>query len=172
MYFMVLGVFNVLVGVCADRAFAASKMHQDYIAHEEEQQMMGIMRDVRQMFVDMDTEDTGFISQEQFLKCHSDSRLASFLKSHQMHMVEPSWLFSMLDTDGDGLMTLSELTFGLMRMTGHARSSDMRLLLSLTQELREDLVRFTNLSQMRSGTWAGSALPASQNASAPVLDAQ
>jgi len=151
-YFMVLGVFNVLVGICADRAFSASKLHHDYIANEEEQQMKGLMREVREIFFDMDAEAAGAISQEHFLACEGDSRMQSFLKSHQMHMVEPRWLFGMLDTDGDGRMTLPELTVGLMRLSGQARSSDVLLLLTLTQELREDNIRLANLLEKKLGT--------------------
>merc|ERR1712079_581278 len=42
--FMVLGVFSVLVGICTDRAIAASKLSQDYLVQEQKQQLKSALK--------------------------------------------------------------------------------------------------------------------------------
>jgi len=155
MCLMVLGVFNVLVGICADRAFAASRNHRDFTEHEEMMRMLSLMQDVTEIFATMNMENPDTITLEQFLSCQNDVHVVSFFKKHQMHMIEPICLFNMLDKDGSGSLTLSELTVGLLRLSGHARSSDVLLLVMLTMEVRDALWEIQRHTERKSVSFNG-----------------
>lgn len=146
---MVLGVFNVLVGVCADRAFAASRAHHDFVMHDERTKMLGLLHEVSGMFRKITQEGSEWITREQFLACQGDSEISAFFKSHQMDMIDPTWLFHMLDQDGSGSVTASELAIGLLRLSGQARSSDVLLLVALALELREDMSKLKKCTKER-----------------------
>merc|ERR1712073_120380 len=73
---MVLGVFNVLVGICADRAFAASRGHRDFVMDEEKKQMVSLMSDVREMFTAINPDGSDNITLQQFLDCQEDKRVS------------------------------------------------------------------------------------------------
>merc|ERR1719362_737133 len=97
----------------------------------------------------MDSEETGQITKDQFLECQADPRMKSYLNSFQLNMLEPLALFKMLDRDKSESLELAELTYGLMRLGGEARSSDLLMLFSMITDLQEDLTIFMHNTEQK-----------------------
>lgn len=148
-FFTILGVFNVLIGLFVDRAFDSSKMDKDIVLQAENERTETFMREVKQMFLEMDTDDVGYITKEQFLSAQDDSRMMSYMQMHQLNMIEPTFFFQMLDKDGSNSINLEELIVGMMRFGGQARASDVMTLTVLIRGLREEMKHSSQNTQER-----------------------
>lgn len=138
-FFMIFGLFNILVGVFVDRAFESSNMDQDIVIKAEQDRIHAFMREVQEMFVEIDVEEIGSVTLEQFIACQSDRRMMSFMQANYLNLINPTRFFKMLDRDDSGCITLGELIMGLMRLGGQARSADLMMLASDTGMMRKEL---------------------------------
>jgi Ca2+-binding EF-hand superfamily protein len=142
-FFVVLGVFNVLIGLFVDRAFDSSKMDKDIVLQGETERRETFMKEVKHMFMEMDSSASGHITRKQFVMCQADPRMTSYMQMHQLNMIEPNFFFKMLDKDGSDSVDLEELIIGMMQFGGQARSSDVMTLIALIRGLREEVKRFS-----------------------------
>merc|ERR1719362_24234 len=141
-FVMMLGMFNVLVGIFCDRAFEANRLDRDFMMHQENEEMRAFMSDVMQMFLEADADKSGMINMEQFMTCMNDVRMISYLNMHKIHMIDSELLFKILDRDDSGEIELHELISGMMMLTGQARSCDVMSLITLTMEVQAQLSCF------------------------------
>jgi len=148
-FFMAQGVFNVLVGIFVDTAFETSNRDREHIIMSEKARTHSFMKDVVELFREIDSEETGQITKDQFLESQADPRMMSYLNSFQLNMLEPLALFRMLDRDKSDSLELAELTYGLMRLGGEARSSDLLMLFSMITDLQEDLTLFMHNTEQQ-----------------------
>merc|ERR1712008_583388 len=98
------------------------------------------MSQVYEMFEELDTDDKGVITLDQFLTCQSDRRTMSYLQAHHLSMIDPALLFSMMDRDSSGEVDLAEITMGMMRLSGQSRSSDLMVLLGESRKFQSELL--------------------------------
>jgi len=143
-FFAIFGFFNILTGVFVDRAFDSGQMDKDLVLRAETERTETFMKDVKQMFLEMDSDGLGEITKHQFLACQDDSRMMAYMQMHQLNMIEPNFFFQMLDRNGDGMVNLEELIIGMMQFGGQARSSDLMMLIMLFTNLREELKHFSH----------------------------
>jgi len=150
-FFMMFVLFNVLVGVFVDKAFEASKLDTYIAIHTEKDRLRSFMSEVNEMFEELDKDDNGVITLDQFVDCQNDARMMTFLQAHHLNIIDPALLFSMMDRDNSGEVDLDEITMGMMRLGGQARSSDLMLLLGESRKFQQEL-----LSTIRSRDESGS----------------
>jgi len=138
-FFVVLGVFNVFIGLFVEQALDSSQMDNDLILQADTDKAKAFMKDVKKMFKEIDTHEQGTVSVEQFMSSQRDPRIISYMQRFGLSMIEPSFLFRLLDKDGSDTIELQELVVGLKRCSGQARSSDMLMLIMLVRSLRDEV---------------------------------
>jgi len=148
-FFMALGIFNVLVGIFVDTAFETSNRDREHIIMSEKARTHSFMKDVVELFKEIDSDNVGQITKDQFMEVLDDPRMKSFMNSFHLNMLEPLALFKMLDKDRSNSLELAELTYGLMRLGGEARSSDLLMLFNMMTEMQEDLMAFMQSTEQK-----------------------
>eukprot|EP00812_Abedinium_dasypus_P010471 NODE_4090_length_711_cov_426.782012.p1 GENE.NODE_4090_length_711_cov_426.782012~~NODE_4090_length_711_cov_426.782012.p1 ORF type:complete len:197 (-),score=67.02 NODE_4090_length_711_cov_426.782012:106-618(-) len=79
------------------------------------------------------SDDT--LSVEEFKQCLDDPKIRSWLESQEISTKEVDLLFVLLDDSGDGEVSLKELTEGIARLKGAARSLDLHALMHMVYHL-------------------------------------
>eukprot|EP00933_Yihiella_yeosuensis_P045926 TRINITY_DN4135_c1_g1_i2.p1 TRINITY_DN4135_c1_g1~~TRINITY_DN4135_c1_g1_i2.p1 ORF type:complete len:148 (-),score=22.02 TRINITY_DN4135_c1_g1_i2:449-838(-) len=77
---------------------------------------------IRQVFEEIDHDQSDSITLFEFQKGLQDARLQGFLESVQIQSTDAVGLFHVLDSDGSGLLDISEFVDGCVRLKGTARA--------------------------------------------------
>eukprot|EP00929_Paragymnodinium_shiwhaense_P105539 TRINITY_DN70599_c0_g1_i1.p1 TRINITY_DN70599_c0_g1~~TRINITY_DN70599_c0_g1_i1.p1 ORF type:complete len:900 (-),score=221.13 TRINITY_DN70599_c0_g1_i1:120-2819(-) len=137
------GVFSILIGVFVEKAFDASSLDRDLVITAENRRVHDFMCEMSDIFSEIfmkgtrhhrptgDTSDgIHDIDLEIFKESLKDERMVAYLHMHKLDLIEPERFFRLLDVDGSGCITISELILGMMRLGGQAKSVDVMLLLA------------------------------------------
>jgi hypothetical protein len=144
-FFIIFGVLNVLVGVFL--ASAAEMLDRDVIVQSEIMRNNQAMKEMLQLFEEIDKNGTGFISWVEFQEYLEDEKAQAFLQVHSFDTSDPTALFGLMDVDDDGQVDSEEFIMAMMKIKGQAKGSD---LLSLIQDSADskrqmkDLMEATN----------------------------
>merc|ERR1712151_1186211 len=73
--FSIFAVVNIVTGVFVDCAMNANKSDTTVLLHEEEETKKAYLDRMRGIFEEIDDDDTGYVSHEEFERNLSDERL-------------------------------------------------------------------------------------------------
>jgi len=119
--FAVLALLNVVTGVFVDGALAKSQHDRHMVAEKEIQQKQAYVTNLREIFEEADTDESGSISWEEFdAYMHGDEKNLAYLWSMQIDTSDLKGLFTNLDLDGNGNVDIDEFVDVLLgMMKGH-----------------------------------------------------
>jgi len=93
---------------------------------------------VHDLFMELDNDGDGRVSQQEFMQLGEDKVLRSFLGSLDLDFNELEHLFHLLD-DGDGQVELAEFVYGVSMLRGAAKSIDVITMLKVIHRLEVKL---------------------------------
>jgi len=123
--FMVFGVLNILTGIFVESTRNLANFDQDLVIQEELSQQESTINQIRCLFGEIDTDKSGTISLKELQDNLDDDRVKAYFALLHMDVTEAEGLFSLLDTDGSGEVSIVEFIVSCMRLKGQARSIDM-----------------------------------------------
>jgi len=123
--FMVFGVLNILTGVFVESTRNLASFDQDLVIQEELSLRESTINQIRALFGEIDTDKSGTISMKELKENLDDERVKAYFGVLQMDVSEAEGLFSLLDKDGSGEVSIMEFIMSCMRLKGQARSIDM-----------------------------------------------
>jgi len=133
-FWMIFGIFNIIVGVFVDRAFEASCLDVDLVIKREEAKMDGFIKEVLSIYDEVDAAGgKGTIDRDAFTLAMNDQRIKTYMQMNHLDLIEPAKLFQLLDTNNSGEISECELILGMMHLCGEAKSVD---LVTLVNEMR------------------------------------
>lgn len=113
--FTVVASMNVVLGVFVGSALNA--------AEDERQDIL--LQQMGQLFLDLDQDGSGSISEEEFMHHMSSPQMVRFLKGIDLSPDDAKQLFAILDTDASGELEADELVSGCLRLHGAAKALDL-----------------------------------------------
>merc|ERR1719191_1134375 len=126
--FAILTLLNVVTAVFVEAAMQVSQNDKELVVLEEMESKGEFISMMQQVFEELDTNDSGALSMQEFEKHIEDEKLTAFLKSFDLDVSQVRTLFTLLDVDRTGEVDLDEFVSGCMRLKGGAKSLDMAIL--------------------------------------------
>merc|ERR1719408_988501 len=96
-----------------------------------------------EVFREMDVDETGTITMDEFLTHLDDDRVIAYFNSMKLDVSDATALFKLLDTDRSGSVEINEFIDGCQKLKGESRTLDMHLMRYELQYLRQQLNEFS-----------------------------
>jgi len=146
--FTLFAVMNIVTGVFVDSAFQANHKSRQIIIHEELEQKREYLRELRDLFNEMDLKGEGNITAEEFEDRLCDERVIAFFNAMRLDVTDSKTLFSILDKDGSSCVDITEFLEGCYRLQGESRSIDTKILRMQLSELMKTVSHLDNQQQL------------------------
>jgi hypothetical protein len=91
--FMVFGMLNIILGMFCEQAYNVAAADQDRVIAEEKKRSDGFIKDVKEVFYEIDVDGTGKISWEEFMTLSKDPRVQAYLHFLSVDAVDAMHLF-------------------------------------------------------------------------------
>jgi len=78
LFFTLMGILNVVTGLFCEEAAEMSRHDRDAVEKEEMRKLMAISREIRAIFLEVDADNSGFISAEEFENIRKNDDVMKF----------------------------------------------------------------------------------------------
>merc|ERR1712014_189178 len=99
------------------------------------------MGKLRTVFQELDTNGDGHMSHEEFMQLMQDKLLKTWLVTLDINVTELDHLFSLIDQDDSGTISIEEFVGELPRLKGPASGADIKILLKMLRKMERKLKR-------------------------------
>merc|ERR1711972_1163221 len=107
-----------------DNAFKIIEADQASIAKELENKKRTELKNLSQLFFEIDTDGSGELSKQEFFGSLHNKKVLQMMDVLELRVPDLKETWEVLD-DGDGLLTIKEFTDGIRRMKGEAKAKDI-----------------------------------------------
>eukprot|EP00928_Gymnodinium_smaydae_P016848 TRINITY_DN16378_c0_g1_i1.p1 TRINITY_DN16378_c0_g1~~TRINITY_DN16378_c0_g1_i1.p1 ORF type:complete len:549 (+),score=49.65 TRINITY_DN16378_c0_g1_i1:145-1791(+) len=140
-------VLNVIRAIFIHETMKCASIDEDLMIMERERQVRNHSAQMKTLLEEADTSGDGFLDFDEFIEVMTHPRVKSWLSAMQVDVRDPAALFNHLDnfgtySDGDGRLSIQELSDGVARLKGPARSMD---LIMMMHEHRAQAARLANM---------------------------
>lgn len=147
---MFIFVLNIITGVLVNNVVESARDEKE----AEKEQRSIYLTELRQLWKEIDTEDTGTLGREAFQEALNSPNVQEKFERLNVDLTDCAAFFESLDEDGDGNVELEEFVVGLMRAAFKSNMVDAHTLLRENRKAKRQaskLARDTqeHLSQIR-----------------------
>lgn len=140
--FTIFAVLNVVTGVFVDSALQQTHNEEENRAREEEYAKVANMRRIKELFHEIDADESGTVSFEEFSEALEDEYVRKCFEVLQINIFEAEQLFHLLDPESQGQVQIDEFVKGCMRLKGEAKSIDIAVLIYESRRMMHRLKMF------------------------------
>lgn len=126
--FALFAVVNIVTGVFVEAAMQANTNDREVVVHEELQAKKLYLDSMRAIFEEMDNDNSGCVSGEEFRERLNDERVIAYFNSLKLDISDALTVFKLLDSDHSGEVEIDEFLEGCYRLQGDSRSLDMKIM--------------------------------------------
>mmetsp|Transcript_66684 Transcript_66684/g.168165 ORF Transcript_66684/g.168165 Transcript_66684/m.168165 type:complete len:602 (-) Transcript_66684:148-1953(-) len=142
--FALFAMVNVVTSVFVDGAVQSSNRDHDNLIQEELRHKEEYIASMHTLFIEMDDDNSGFISLDEFRQAIHDERIVAYFHVLGLAIEDVETLFVLLDRDRTGAIDIEEFLLGCMKLKGEAKSLDLA---KLTYESEWLVHNFDDLRQ-------------------------
>jgi len=158
--FVWLSVTNIITSIFIDKAMRIAQPEVDQLLLWKVKEDLESAQELKDLFIEMDLNQSGTISWEEFEICMKDLRLASLLQVKGLDIHDAKMFYRMLESiAGHHEVDLDSFVCGCLKMKGHALNIDLLQLnyetkiISRTQhrnyeQLKSELVQIKEMLQL------------------------
>lgn len=160
-FFCVFGVLNLVTGVFVVQSTESAKKDRAAMVEQELEQKSHVFENLGIIFEEADVDCSGSISWEEFNETLKTPEVQAYLSSLELRVDEAEELFMLLDSDGEGSISIDEFLHGILRLKGNARALDQLMLMDRIDKVHAMLhgvLRALNLSKSQRGAEDSSAM--------------
>jgi len=126
--FTIFAVLNIVTGVFVDSAIYANHECRQVIIAEELDAKKEFLKDLRDLFHEMDQNGDGTLTASEFNARLGDESVIAYFKALKLDITDTMTLFQLLDTDEDKEVNIQEFLEGCYALQGEARSIDTKIM--------------------------------------------
>merc|ERR1712224_121899 len=123
--FTVLAMLNVITGVFCEQARENSAKDSENVLMEHIQKKETLTKDIIELFLELDKDDTGTVSYAEFHSFLMDEDTKNHFELPDLQPWDALILFDLLDHDDNGKVDVEEFVNGCFQLRGTARMVDM-----------------------------------------------
>jgi len=118
-----VGVLNVVTGIFVDSAVCTRTEDEVVQNWKEDQQRTSL--EVKRIFYLADKDESGSMSFSELCRQLQNPWVRAYFSGLDIDPNEAKIIFTLMDTDNDGVVSIDEFIDGTMKMKGHAKSVDV-----------------------------------------------
>merc|ERR1719203_1253001 len=126
--FTVLALLNLVTAVFINAAMQRSQNDRELAVQQEMESKEELVAIIQQVFIELDTNQSGALSLAEFEKHIEDEKIMAYLRSRGIDVGQVRTLFTLLDVDQTGEVDMEEFVQGILRLKGGATSMDLAVL--------------------------------------------
>merc|ERR1711924_53372 len=104
------------------------KKDRDIVIHEELESQKKYLEQLRDVFDEMDQDDTGLVSLTEFEKSLDDEKVIAYFNYLKLDCSDARMLFQLMDFDLSEEVSINEFLQGCYSLQGEARSLDQKIM--------------------------------------------
>jgi hypothetical protein len=139
----IFAVVNVVTGIFVESAMQSNKKDREIVIHEELEAKQTYLEQMRDVFDEMDTDNTGCISLAEFEKSLDDQSVIAYFNSLKLDVSDARMLFQLMDHDRSDSVSITEFLSGCYKLQGESRSLDTKLMQCEVRFLKGLLLEFS-----------------------------
>jgi len=134
-FFTFFSVLNIVTGVFVDGAIQQANDDRSLRLMQQEKEHKEYVQALMDLLFDIDADGSGYITREEW-----DGEVSNWNVQANMLLLgvngdDADRLFNLLDTGGDGVLSIPEFVEGMQRLKGPAQSIDVHVLISRVDHL-------------------------------------
>jgi len=123
--FTTFGLLNLVVGVIVENTLASAKVNETKMKKKKEKDRLRVLNHLREFFEQSDEDGSGTLTVEEVQNAMKDPDAMAQLKLVDLPLDDPQEIFTLLDIDNSGELSIDEFISGCMRIKGAAKSKDL-----------------------------------------------
>lgn len=135
--FQVFAVVNIVTGVFVDSAMQSGRADHDVVVHEELENKKEYLQSLKALFDAIDDRAEGNITQTMLQNKLKDPTVVAFFNSLKLEAADAHTLFTLLDFDNSGEISIDEFLTGCYRLQGEASNMDTKIMQIEVRSLRD-----------------------------------
>eukprot|EP00415_Alexandrium_ostenfeldii_P002675 UN2675 len=145
MAFALFAVINIVTGIFVDSAMESNHDDKLVVAHDALDAKKSYLKEMRNIFTELDQDNTGSLSIEEFEQKLCDERIVAFFEAMKLDISDAKKLFVMLDADESNDVDIDEFMPGCWELQGESRALDTKLMQMEVRSLTERVVHMEKM---------------------------
>jgi len=142
MSFSIFAVVNIVTGVFVESAMQSDSEDKIITAHEELENKKTYLNHMREIFEEIDEDNTGTVTIEEFETKLDDERVIAYFNAMKLDVSDARKLFMLIDRDRSKSIDIDEFLKGCYALQGESRSLDVKMMEREVHTLHELFVHF------------------------------
>lgn len=145
--FSLFAVLNIVTGVFVDSAKQSNHVDREVLVQEEMEAKKAYLKRMQKMFEEIDADDTGNISKQEFERKLGDDRVIAYFSAMKLDVSDASKLFELIDYDGSDVVDRTEFLEGCYKLQGESRRADIVFMQQALENLRDTVAEMKEIFQ-------------------------
>jgi len=122
---LTFGLMNVVIAIVVENTLAQAERDEKKLAKARERDRLKVFSQLRDIFVEADVDQSGSLDVQEVIDVIAKPEIYNKLKMIEFPVENPVQIFTLLDYDDSGELSIDEFISGCLRMKGAAKSKDL-----------------------------------------------
>jgi hypothetical protein len=145
--FAIFAVVNIVTGIFVESAMESNVVDREMVVQEELATKANYLREMQDIFEEMDTNGSGKITLSEFEGKLNDERVIAYFNFLKLDVSDARTLFNLLDYDKSEEVGVDEFLNGCYQLQGESRALDIKLMQCEVRYLRECFGTLSDLTR-------------------------